>query len=64
MKEEDRKMYISMFERGYTAIGEEKGRMEARSELVKNMLNEGLSIDEVKRYTGLTCANIEELRNL
>jgi hypothetical protein len=60
MKEEDREMYISMFERGYT----EKGRMEGRAEIVKNMLNEGLSVDDVIKYTRLTREGIEELRNL
>ena len=69
-------MYVSMFERGYTAIGKEEGRLEGRlegrmegrmeghAELVKNMWNEGLSVDEISKYTRLIREDVEKFLNL
>ena len=51
-------MYVSMFERGYTAIGREKGRVEGRveerSEIVKNMLSEGFSVNDILKCTRMS----------
>ena len=60
MSKEDKEMYVSVFERVYTSKGKEKGQ----AELVKNMLNEGLSVDEIIKYTRLTREGIEKLRKL
>jgi hypothetical protein len=57
MNEEDREMYVSVFERVYTARGEEKGRtegrMEGRAEIVKNMLKRGFSAKEILECTAM-----------
>jgi len=62
MKEEDKEMYVSMFERGYTAIGKEEGRMEGRLEIAKKLLKRNRPIDEIMEDTTLTREEIEELR--
>ena len=77
MNEEDQEMYVSVFERVYTARGEEKGRKEGfgegfgeglgeglkkgRVEIAKNMLNKGFSAKEI-----LECIDMpsEELATL
>jgi hypothetical protein len=68
MNEEDREMYVSVFERVYKEEGRMEGRMEGRreerAEIAKNMLNEGFSVDEVSKYTRMPREGIEALRNL
>jgi hypothetical protein len=67
MKEEDRKMYVSMFERVYTARGKEEGRvegsMEGRMDVAKNMLNKGFSVNDILDCTSLPREKIETLLN-
>jgi hypothetical protein len=60
MNEEDREMYVSVFERVY----KEEGRKKEREEIAENMLNEGLSVDEVSKYTRMPREGVEALRNL
>ena len=70
MKEEDKEMYVSMFERGYTAIGREEGRLEGRlegylegrMEIARKLLSVGDSIDKIIAVTGLAREEIEKLR--
>jgi hypothetical protein len=47
MSEEDKEMYVSIFERVYT----EKGRVDERIEIAKNMLNKGFSVDDILECT-------------
>ena len=62
MKEEDKEMYVSMFERGYTAIGKEEGRIEGRMEIAKKLLKRNRPVDEIMEDTTLTREEIENLR--
>jgi predicted transposase/invertase (TIGR01784 family) len=62
MNEEDREMYVSVFERVYTARGEEKGRIEERVELAKSLLNDGVSVEKIVQYTKLARDEIETLQ--
>jgi len=57
MKEEEREMYVSMFERGYTAIGKEEGLRE----VAKNMLRDGLPLEKITQYTNLPREEVEAL---
>jgi predicted transposase/invertase (TIGR01784 family) len=64
---EEKDMYVSAFERGYTALGMEKGREqgieEGREEVARNMLSDGLPVDQVARYTNLPREKVEALLN-
>ena len=53
MKKEEREMYVSIFERVYTARGEEKGRMEERAEIVRKMLRKGFSANDILECTSM-----------
>jgi hypothetical protein len=59
MNEEDREMYVSVFERVY----KEEGRRERSAEVAKNMLNDGVSIEKIAQYTNLPREEIEILHN-
>jgi hypothetical protein len=58
LKEEEREMYVSIFERVYTARGKEEGRVEGRveerAEIVRNMRNEGYSMEDILKCTRLS----------
>jgi predicted transposase YdaD len=41
--------------------GIERGKFERDKMLVRNMLNQGLEIDDISRFTGLSKERIEEL---
>jgi len=66
MKEEDKEMYVSMFERGYKEEGRIEGRMEGRiegrMEIAKKLLQRNRPIDEIIEDTTLTREEIENLR--
>jgi predicted transposase/invertase (TIGR01784 family) len=47
-------MYQSIFEQVYTARGEEKGRHEGIIEVARNLLDKGLAVEEVIKYTDLS----------
>ena len=57
MNEEDKEMYVSVFERGYTAIGKEEGR----KEVAQNMLRDGLPLEKITQYTNLSREEVEAL---
>ncbi|GHV26811.1 hypothetical protein FACS1894167_00770 [Synergistales bacterium] len=63
--EEERIMYASIFERVYTEQGMEKGmekgRLEGQTEVARNMLNKGFSIDNVLECTALHREEVERL---
>jgi predicted transposase/invertase (TIGR01784 family) len=65
MKEEEREMYVSMFERVYTAKGKEEGRQEGdragRMKIAKNMLHDGIPVEKIAQYTNLLHEEIETL---
>jgi predicted transposase/invertase (TIGR01784 family) len=75
MSGEDREMYKSIFERFYTARGEEKGKQEGKqegrqegrqegiSEVAKNFLADGISPDIVAKNTGLSIDDIRTMMN-
>jgi hypothetical protein len=70
---EEKDMYVSAFERVYTARGMEKGMEKGREqgreqgieqgkeEVARNMLSDGLPMDQVARYTSLPREKIEAL---
>jgi predicted transposase/invertase (TIGR01784 family) len=76
MEEADREMYVSMFERGYTAIGEEKGlekglakgrmegRMEERWNVAMSMLRDGLPVEKIIQYTNLPREEVGKLASV
>jgi len=41
-----------------------EGRVEGKIETAKNMLADGLSIENISKYTGLTPSQVQELKNL
>jgi predicted transposase/invertase (TIGR01784 family) len=77
MNEEDKEMYVSVFERVYTARGKEEGhregrqegrqeghregRKEERAEIAKNMLHDGIPVEKIVQYTQLPREEIEAL---
>ena len=73
MKEEEREMYVSMFERGYTAKGKEEGRMEGRmegrvegsveerAEIARNMLSKGFSANDILECTRMPREELDTL---
>jgi hypothetical protein len=63
MKEEDKEMYVSMFERGYKAIGKEQGRMEERAEIVRTMLSKGFSANDILECTRMPREELDVLMN-
>ena len=56
-------MYVSIFERVYTARGEEKGRMEERAEIVRKMLRKGFSANDILECTGMPNEELDTLMN-
>jgi hypothetical protein len=63
MNREDREMYISMFERVYTARGREEGKQEKAFEIAKNFLADGIPPEVVARNTGIPMDDIRALMN-
>jgi hypothetical protein len=61
--EEERVMYTSIFERVYTKRGMERGRVEGRAEVARNMLNDGLPVEKVVQYTKMPREDVEGLLN-
>jgi predicted transposase/invertase (TIGR01784 family) len=45
-------------------IGEEKGKEDKAKETAKRMLEDGLPIEAISKYTGLTREEIERLREI
>ena len=70
MNEEDKEMYVSIFEKVYTAKGEEKGRNEGRAEgrneerteIARKLLKRNRPTDEIIEDTALTREEVENLR--
>jgi predicted transposase/invertase (TIGR01784 family) len=60
-------MYVSVFERVYTARGMEKGREEGREEgkleVARNLLAEGISPDIISRTSGISLEEVQNLQN-
>ncbi len=54
MLEKENQMYIN--------IGKKEGRLEEKVKIVKNMLNEKLSIDKISRITGVKKEEIEKMK--
>jgi hypothetical protein len=67
MKKEDREMFVSMFERVYTARGREEGIQQGlrqgKQEIAKNLLADGMALEVVARNTGLPMDDIRALAN-
>jgi hypothetical protein len=61
MKRGEENMYKSVFERVYTAKGMEKGIAQGRTEVARNMLRKGFSIDSVVECTTLPRREVESL---
>jgi hypothetical protein len=61
MKEEDREMYVSMFERGYKEEGRMEGRTEGLMDVARNMLNKGFSMADVLECTNLPREKLDTL---
>ena len=55
MNEEDKEMYVSVFER----IGKKEGRKEERAETTRNMLSKGLTVEKIIEYTGWPSEEVE-----
>jgi predicted transposase YdaD len=58
-EEGEKEMYVSAFEKVYT----KKGREEERRDVIHNMMAEGLSIDNIAKYTRLPQEEVEKLLN-
>ena len=43
--------------------GEQKGKLENTQQIAKNMLDSGMSVDQVLRFTGLTVEQVDRLRS-
>ncbi len=43
--------------------GEEKGKLDEKIEIAKNLLKEGMDIDKISRVVGLSKDEIEKLNN-
>ena len=54
-------MYVSIFERVYTARGKEKGRVEERAEIARNMLNKGYSAKDILECTRMQNEELDTL---
>ena len=54
MLEKENQMYIN--------IGKKEGRLEEKVKIVKNMLNEKLSIEKISRITGVKKEEIEKMK--
>ena len=54
MLEKENQMYIN--------IGKKEGRLEEKVKIVKNMLNEKLSIDKISKITGVKKEEIEKMK--
>jgi predicted transposase/invertase (TIGR01784 family) len=54
-------MYTSIFERVYTARGEEKGKQEGKIEMAKNLLANGVSPEIIAKSSGLSVDDIHAL---
>ena len=65
MDEEAKEMYVSVFERVYTARGKEEGRMEGRveerAEIANNMLSKGFSANEILECTRMPREELDML---
>jgi predicted transposase YdaD len=59
-------MYVSVFERGYTAKGRAEGLAEGlakgRAEVARDMLRDGFPVEKVVQYTKLSREEVETLR--
>lgn len=44
--------------------GEEKGKLDEKIEIAKNLLKEGMDIDKISRVVGLSKDEIEKLNNV
>ena len=58
---DEREEGIKIGEEKGIKIGEEKGREEKAKETAKRMLDDGLPIETISKYTGLTEQEIEKL---
>jgi hypothetical protein len=63
LTEGEKEMYVSAFERVYKQEGREEGREEERRDLIHNMIDEGLSIDNIAKYTRLPREEVEKRLN-
>ncbi|MDR1650016.1 MAG: hypothetical protein LBR71_07115 [Synergistaceae bacterium] len=63
MKEGEKIMYTSMFERFYKEEGRIEGRTEGRAEVARRMLGEGFPVEDVSRYTDLPREEVAKFLN-
>jgi hypothetical protein len=63
MNEEDREMYVSVFERVYKEEGREEGREEGKVEMARNLLLDGFPLDAIAKSSGLPPERIQSLVN-
>jgi predicted transposase YdaD len=61
MSKEDRKMYISVFERVYKAEGKAEGMEKGKREMARNLLAEGVPQDVIAKASGLAASEIRSL---
>ena len=59
MNEEDKEMYVSVFERVYKEEGRVEGRVEERAEIARNMFRKGYAIEEIAECTRSPAEEVE-----
>ena len=62
VKDEEKKMIYSMSDEKRSAVNKKKSRVKGKTEVAVRMLNEGLSPEDIARYTGLTLDEIKKIR--
>ncbi|MDR3354795.1 MAG: hypothetical protein LBO21_07130, partial [Synergistaceae bacterium] len=63
LDKEGKIMYVSIAERHYTKVGIEKGKLEGKLEVARNLLADGFSPDIIAKSTELPIEKIRELMN-
>ena len=55
--------YVTTIERMAKEKGQEEGKIEEKQTIALNMLNDGLSLEQIVRLTGLTIAQLQKLQS-
>ncbi len=62
MLEKENQMYINIGKTEGKKEGRKEGRLEEKAKIIKNMLNEKLSIDKISKITGVKKEEIEKMK--
>ena len=63
LEEEDKMPYITSWERIAKKEGKKEGKREGMREAARRMLHDGVSFEDIIKYTGLTEKDIKSLLN-